>query len=100
MVVTEIEVHSAIMFHCPECHAANFRPEISYDAAPDAMVPGTDIPYGGSVALPPCWYVCNSCGYLLTKQQEEVRAFELGGGVVLPAWFFSFDSCGRAAALQ
>lgn len=92
----KVEIHSAAMFHCPKCHQVNFVREIVYEAAPDATVAGTEIPDGGSAEWPDGWHVCRSCGNELTKQQQKpARPFAPGGGVALPAWFFTCNECGR-----
>ncbi|MBN2581104.1 MAG: hypothetical protein JXB10_19125 [Pirellulales bacterium] len=91
-----IEIFGAMMFHCPKCQVPNYRREINYEVAPDAKLPGTEIPLGGTVAFPPNWHVCDSCGYTLTDlQKKHARPFDNGGGITLPAWFYTCDSCGQ-----
>ncbi len=95
MHLKPVNVHSAAMFHCPQCEGRNFFREIKVDAAPDALVPGTDIPYGGSTDWPPEWFICQHCGYNLTQEQQRIaKPMDADGGVALPAWFFNCELCG------
>ena len=90
------KVHSAVMYHCPKCEGPNYRREVYSPTTPGAKVPGTDILLGGAVEWPPNWEVCDACAYRLTKaEQKPAQPWSRKGGVALPAWSFTCQSCGQ-----
>jgi hypothetical protein len=92
----EIETHSARMFYCPVCRKANFRRHVTLEFGNSDNSANDTLRFCGFMSPESSWDQCQFCGGMLDEKQRksgEPQGDE--GGLVLPAWFFICEECGR-----